>query len=246
MVRTVFRALLYVFYLMYSFFRYLAQVSEKLPDDRYRVTFTEYGNEQICSADMMRAGVDKQAGASAKEGNDADSGDGASSGVKVVSRFGAQAQEPKRKYRIEIPQATMPGDIANYKMPNFAKQHFRQATKSAQRKDQELSYSKKCISTSLLPLSDDLSKRAVDIFGKILMYTSKKQPAKPEMIVEFIMTEALVEEKLRDELFCQLIKQQLGMLPSETYLIKIWELFTFCCACIRPSAQLENYVLNHW
>jgi hypothetical protein len=35
------------------------------------------------------------------------------------------------------------------------------------------------------------------------------------------------------------------MLPSEQYLIKIWELFTFCCACVRPSATLENYVLNH-
>lgn len=44
----------------------------------------------------------------------------------------------------------------------------------------------------------------------------------------------------------QLIKQQLGMLPSEQYLNKIWELFTYCCACIRPSATLENYVLNHW
>lgn len=44
---------------------YLAQVSEKLPEGKYRVTFTEYGNEQVCSADMMRAGVDKAAGASA-------------------------------------------------------------------------------------------------------------------------------------------------------------------------------------
>ena len=223
---------------------YLAQVSEKLPEDKYRVTFTEYGNEQVCSAEMMRAGVDKQAGANAKDGGNGGDDESGSSGVKVVSRFGAGAQEPRRKYRIEIPQATMPGDIANYKMPNFAKQHFRPTTKSSQRKDQELVYAKKCISASLLPLSDDLSKRAVDIFGKILMYTSKKQPAKPEIIVEFIMTEALVEEKLRDELFCQLIKQQLGMLPSELYLCKIWELFTFCCACIRPSAQLENYVLN--
>ena len=32
----------------------------------------------------------------------------------------------------------MPGDIANYKMPNFAKQHFRQSTKSNIRKDQPL------------------------------------------------------------------------------------------------------------
>ena len=35
------------------------QVSEKMADGRYRVTFTEYGNEQVCSADMMRAGMDK-------------------------------------------------------------------------------------------------------------------------------------------------------------------------------------------
>jgi hypothetical protein len=130
----------------------------------------------------------------------------ADSGVKVVSRFGAAAAEgPRKKYRIEIPQATMPGDIANYKMPNFAKQHFRQSTKSNIRKDQELSYSKKSISMSLLPMSDELSKKAVDIFGKILLYTSKKPPAKPEIIVEFILTEALVEEKLRDELYCQVI-----------------------------------------
>jgi hypothetical protein len=224
---------------------YLAQVSEKLPDDKYRVTFTEYGNEQVCSAEMMRAGVDKASGGGQEEDNA--SGAAAGGGVKVASRFGAAIGEaPRKKYRIEIPQATMPGDIANYKMPNFAKQHFRPTTKSAIRRDQELSYAKKCISASLLPLSDDLSKRAVDVFGKILMYTAKKAPAKPDIIVESIMTEALVEEKLRDELYCQLIKQQLGMLPSETYLIKIWELFTFCCACIRPSANLENYVLNHW
>lgn len=81
---------------------YLAQVSEKLPDGKYRVTFTEYGNEQVCSADMMRAGVDKAAGASATKGGEAPQGD---SGVKVVSRFGAVAAEgPRKKYRIEIPQ----------------------------------------------------------------------------------------------------------------------------------------------
>lgn len=95
----------------------------------------------------------------------------------------------------------MPGDIANYKMPNFAKQHFRPDSKGKIKKDQELTYSKKIISTSLLPLPEELSKRAVDLFGKILMYTSKKPPAKPEMIVEYILTEALVEEKLRDELY---------------------------------------------
>ncbi len=223
---------------------YLAQVSEKLADGKYRVTFTEYGNEQVCSAEMMRAGVDKAAGASATKG-EVGAGD-AGAGVKVVSRFGAAVAEgPRKKYRIEIPQATMPGDIANYKMPNFAKQHFRTTTKSNVRKEQELSYSKKPISASLLPLSEELSKRAVDIFGKLLMYTAKKPPAKPEMIVEYIMTEALVEEKLRDEIYSQMIKQQLGMLPSEQYLIKIWEIFTFCCACVRPSATLENYVLNH-
>lgn len=220
---------------------YLAQVSEKLPDGKYRVTFTEYGNEQVCSTDMMRAGVDKAAGAAAKGGVAP-----AESGVKVVARFNTSAQDgPKKKYRIEIPQATMPGDIANYKMPNFAKQYFRQPGKGNARKDQELQYAKKTITSSLLPLSDELSKRAVEIFGKILMYTSKKPPVKPEAIVEFILTEALVEEKLRDEIFCQLIKQQLGMLPSEQYLIKVWELFTFLCACVRPSGNLENYVLNH-
>ncbi len=225
---------------------YLAQVSEKLADGKYRVTFTEYGNEQVCSAEMMRAGVDKAAGASATKGGDVGATDAASAGgVKVVSRFAAAVENPRKKFRIEIPQATMPGDIANYKMPNFAKQHFRPTAKANIRKDQELSFAKKSISMSLLPLSEELSKRAVDIFGKILMYTAKKPPAKPEMIVEYIMTEALVEEKLRDELYCQLIKQQLGMLPSEQYLIKIWELFTFCCACVRPSATLENYVLNH-
>lgn len=45
-----------------------------------------------------------------------------------------------------------------------------------------------------------------DLFGKIIMYTSKKPPAKPEAIVEFILTEALVEEKLRDELYCQMVR----------------------------------------
>ncbi len=102
---------------------------------------------------------------------------------------------------------------------------FRPDPKGKFKKDQELSFSKKTITASLLPLSEDLSKRAVgnkvplhlaaslflklsttDLFGKIIMYTSKKPPAKPEMIVEYILTEALVEEKLRDELYCQLVR----------------------------------------
>ncbi len=45
---------------------YLAQVSEKMAGGKYRVTFTEYGNEQVCSPDMMRAGVDKASATAAK------------------------------------------------------------------------------------------------------------------------------------------------------------------------------------
>lgn len=116
---------------------YLAQVSEKMAGGKYRVTFTEYGNEQVCSADMMRAGVDK-ASATAAKTNTGESyrrlhvfglltgrarAAAVESGVKVVARFGAAAADgARRKHRIEIPQASMPGDIANYKMPNYAKQ----------------------------------------------------------------------------------------------------------------------------
>jgi hypothetical protein len=136
--------------------------------------------------------------------------------------------------------------VGSYDLADFAKENFRPAKKKAILREQELSYAKKCISTSLLPLSDELSKHAVEMFRNILTYTAKKAPAKPEAVFKAIWKLSLKDENMRDELFCQLIKQQLGKLPSEACRVKIWELFTFCCACTRPSGVLEPYILNHW
>ncbi len=38
------------------------------------------------------------------------------------------------------------------------------------------------------------------------------------------------------------IKQQMGMLPSEQYLIKIWELFTYCCAVSTMPVAVFTYL----
>lgn len=176
-------------------------------------------------------------------------------------------------FRHEIPVAKLPSDIASHLFTTFAKvtlcvvvvvtfspllvtsfslvqRFFRPDTKLMSRSS--------TIPASLIALPSDLSTRATRIYSMITLYSAPDKSAtktfrtwrkvqsqmEPDAICSFILTEGLAEPRLRDEIFCQIIKQQLGLVTAST-LTRLWELFVFCASCFRPSSKLELSLMNH-
>lgn len=58
-----------------------------------------------------------------------------------------------------------------------------------------------------------------------------------------IIQNGLEKSSLRDEIYCQLIKQATNNL-KEKYLIRIWELIGYCTGCFGPSEYFQKFLLK--
>ncbi len=118
-------------------------------------------------------------------------------------------------------------------------------------------------------VTDDLAKKAVDIFANIMRYMGD-YPMKKGMdqfrVMQKLSQRGIDSPKLRDEIFCQLIKQttnnpRLYVLPilfswngvTHTHCTKHnsessvsgWELLSICCGLFLPSRSFGPYLLDY-
>ncbi|CAK6438524.1 unnamed protein product [Pipistrellus nathusii] len=138
-------------------------------------------------------------------------------------------------------------------MQDFALKYFRrpqtllaQAGGDAQKAMASLvQYSKAPIRESLISLSDeDLNRRAVDSF-QVLMQFMGDQP-KPrgkdeiELLYELLKL-CREKENLRDEIYCQAVKQVTGH-PRPEFCARGWSLLSLLTGLLPPSTTLMPYV----
>jgi hypothetical protein len=149
--------------------------------------------------------------------------------------------------------------------PAFSKAHFRKEALTAERMFTIRATIRRRGHGSLLELPEDLAAKAASIFENVTLYAKKGSQgsgvsggsggssatgfaaaaSQSQTVVGSLLTEAILNPALRDEVYCRLIHQQIGAMPSTLYWVRLWELM--CCAAIafRPSPELELYVLNH-
>jgi len=115
-----------------------------------------------------------------------------------------------------------------------------------------LQFSNKPLTASLLStIGNDLQSEAVKIFQQILEYCGDAPKAakahKDAMShngLSEIVSHGLYNEKLQDEIVCQLVKQT-SQNPSASSCERAWELLTACVDAFRPSALLSAIVFEH-
>ncbi|EFA75546.1 class VII unconventional myosin [Heterostelium album PN500] len=138
-------------------------------------------------------------------------------------------------------------EISLYSFYDFANKHFN-AEKHKQKEDL-FTYQKSFIKSSLLAHeSSEVVKVSVEIFAKIQSYlTSKKQSDSSEhhfAPVKYILAKGLATESIRDEIYCQLIKQSTNT-PTLEMRLRVWELIHFVCATFVPTRKFIKYAVSY-
>uniref|UniRef100_A0A8C9J0W4 Uncharacterized protein n=1 Tax=Piliocolobus tephrosceles TaxID=591936 RepID=A0A8C9J0W4_9PRIM len=131
-------------------------------------------------------------------------------------------------------------------MREFALRYFRksqallgQTDGGATGKDTDslVQYTKAPIQESLLSLSDDMNKLAVASFlGEPQAHHSHPSPH-----LSFLSPQLCQEEKLRDEIYCQVIKQVTGH-PRPERCTRGWSFLSLLTGCFSPSTRLMPYL----
>nr|XP_012309121.2 LOW QUALITY PROTEIN: myosin XVB [Aotus nancymaae] len=148
--------------------------------------------------------------------------------------------------------ASLPTDSSNYTMQEFALRYFRKSEASlgqrgggAARKDTDslVQYTKAPIQESLLILSDDMSKQAVASFLALMQFMGdqSKPRGKDGMDLLYGLLKLCQEEQLRDEIYCQVIKQVTGH-PRPERCIRGWSFLSLLTGFFSPSTKLMPYL----
>ncbi|XP_033623314.1 myosin XVB, partial [Fukomys damarensis] len=144
-------------------------------------------------------------------------------------------------------------DSHNYTMQEFALCYFRKPltlldlTAGGARAKAMASLvqcSKAPIQESLIHLSDEnMSKRAVAGFEALMQFMGdqSKPRGKDEMALLYELLKLCQEEELRDEMYCQVIKQVTGH-PQPEHCARGWSLLSLFTGFFPPSTTLMPYV----
>jgi len=113
------------------------------------------------------------------------------------------------------------------------------------------------IAFSSVPIKDSLlefdnpkiNRQAADCFSDIMRYMDdypNTLNVSLHQIAQKLIQKAIDREILRDEIYCQLIKQTSKENTKPESLYRGWELLLCCVSCFLPSEKLNNYLMAHF
>jgi len=176
---------------------------------------------------------------------------------EVLSLFQEQSADGSEAVLMAIDAERADGEIeveGGYTIENYAMDYFRPPSKKSMtrtlgRKKGKQSqtawgYGREVLKSALLKKicnNEDLNIKAVAIYRKIMEYMgdmpTKKDKRQSTDLTDAIMEHPLAQEAMRDEVYCQLIKQ-LTDNRSRMSEEHGWELLWLCCGCFACSNSL--------
>jgi len=97
---------------------------------------------------------------------------------------------------------------------------------------------------SLTKLDVVKNKRALEIHLNIMGYMGDKHMPYPAMLAQDVLKTGVQDKELRDEIYCQLIKQ-LTQNPRAESVAKGWQLMCMCVGTFPPTFDFEYYLLHY-
>jgi len=104
-----------------------------------------------------------------------------------------------------------------------------------------LKWQKDPIKTSLLNLSFSEAKQAVRVHKNLLSWCGDKSAALPHISAAEILKTGLETTELRDEIYCQLLKQLIENKTPHS-ISQAWKMVYLALQCFAPSINLGNYI----
>ncbi len=98
------------------------------------------------------------------------------------------------------------------------------------------------IKTSLTQLEQENAKLAVKIHRAILGYCGDRPNPTPDNLAYEILNNGINIKELRDEIYCQIMKQLSGNDEHPQSRTRAWKLLSLCLQTFPPSNDLENYL----
>mmetsp|Transcript_1433 Transcript_1433/g.1965 ORF Transcript_1433/g.1965 Transcript_1433/m.1965 type:complete len:1132 (-) Transcript_1433:28-3423(-) len=107
-------------------------------------------------------------------------------------------------------------------------------------------WSKAKIPTALTSIQDkNIDKIATKTHAALMAYMGDKKHQQPNEMGSEVIGNAIQYSELRDEVFCQIIKQT-EQNPDQQSAQKAWDLLSVAVSSFMPSSEFENYLLMHF
>ncbi|EGG24917.1 class VII unconventional myosin [Cavenderia fasciculata] len=160
----------------------------------------------------------------------------------------SQPQKPVNPAAANLKPIILDEEISLFSFYDYARKNFASSDK-AKNKDDLYAYQKSYIKHALLTSTTDseVAKAAVDAFSRIHSYLSAPSGKKEDTLftsIKYLLSKGLAMEGLRDELYCQLVKQSISP-PTLEIKTRAWELLHFASATFLPSKKLIKYVASY-
>jgi len=110
-------------------------------------------------------------------------------------------------------------------------------------KEGMLKFQESLIPKSLLDMSKDNSKVAINVHRCMLGYMGDKQMSFPATLAHDILTKGLENPLVRDEIYMQIMKQ-LSHNPKPESIAKGWQLMCMAVSTFPPSDDFDKFLLN--
>ena len=111
-------------------------------------------------------------------------------------------------------------------------------------RNQHLVHQTNKLPRSISNLPKELSKKAQELHQNLLGYMGDKQMPFPAMLAQDLLRKGFENRGLRDEIYCQIIKQ-LTNNPRPESNAKGWQLMCMCVQTFPPSFDMEMYLMHY-
>ncbi len=111
-------------------------------------------------------------------------------------------------------------------------------------KEGMLVFTDQAMPKSLTKLDSVKNKRALELLLNIQGYMGDKHMPYPAMLAQDVLKTAINDKDMRDEVYCQIIKQITQNSRAES-VAKGWQLLCMCVGHFPPSFDMEYYLLHY-